>query len=278
MYEPYWVSLAVDTQNRAHVVYADPIAENSRAHQVYAVQDGDGWSFTPLEITTAKPNAIVVDSADRPHIVYCDENATYARWSGGAWITQTLSSGCWTSVDIALDGEDHAHIALDADGLTYFYWDGVELHGEVVESGESVYALAVAVDSQNRPAIAYGFDFEARIAVRNGNGWDIEYVTDGAPRWCRSLDMLFDSRDVPHVGWCNGSGMIHAWREATSWQLELLDEGPCAVTQPQRSVRMAVTGDDRLLISSFQPMERDMALFYQAVLERETLLPIIARH
>ena len=76
--------------------------------------------------------SLAVDSADNPHISYCDltnYDLKYAAWDGGQWQIQTVDGagtvGVYTSLGLDSTGNPHiSYFDYSNSALKYAAWDG----------------------------------------------------------------------------------------------------------------------------------------------------------
>lgn len=163
---------------------------------IHEVVDADAYSYVD----------IVIDSSDRPHVVYVDNDTTdslkYAYWDGSDWQIETVETG--TSVwyaSIAMGGDDIPRVTYGlssgSSALRYAYRDGTGWHPETVEAVSAEY-MCIDVDSSNHPHICYFADASVKYAHDDGTGWSLSTVDDGddLEGYC---SLALDSSDVPHI-------------------------------------------------------------------------------
>ncbi|MCB8945743.1 MAG: hypothetical protein H6658_18500 [Ardenticatenaceae bacterium] len=156
-----------------------------------------------------------------------------------SWQVQTLDvrGKAGQYADMVIDqttGTPHlAYYAVEGiyGQLKYSYWDGVAWHTEVVDDeGDFGQYVSIALDSSNRPRIAYydGANNQLKHAAWNGTNWNIETVTTGAPGtnagWFASLAVDFFG--VSHIAYydvVNGR-LLHSKRTLNGWDLAVVDE------------------------------------------------------
>ncbi|MFH1754609.1 MAG: choice-of-anchor C family protein, partial [Candidatus Latescibacterota bacterium] len=128
----FYPSLAVDSQDRPHICYADAL-NNIR----YAVKSGSSWTKETITSPGRYPS-LQLDSQDNPHISYNEfwisdyRDLKYMAKLGGAWYTWTVNSdeSFYSNSSLALDSQDNIHIAFnstggDAKGIFYATRDEV---------------------------------------------------------------------------------------------------------------------------------------------------------
>ena len=176
-------SLALDSQNRAHISYTRRSFAAGNPHGLYYASNSTGaWVTTEVDIA---PNvgffsSLALDGQNRPHISYYDlanGDLKYARWNGSQWIIETVDSagdvGRFTS--LALDGNGNPHISYyDATNgdLKYTFWDGSQWRIETVDSSGRVGGrTSLALDAAGNVHISY-YD------ITNGK---LKYATNSGP-------------------------------------------------------------------------------------------------
>ena len=119
-------------------------------------------------------------------------------------------NGDLEKISLRLDASRYAHVAYagqyswpngawTTNGLVYWYWDGANYQGRVVDSTYSAGAYtALRLDAGGHARIAYnGNDYSyMKYAFENGGNWTTEIVDT---RWSYNLDMALDRTGTPHV-------------------------------------------------------------------------------
>lgn len=162
--DTFYHSLALDSQDRAHVSYVYSASSLS-----YATRSNSGtWARTVVDSGGAAAvgyySSLALDSQDHPHISYYDktnEDLKYAQWNGSQWVIEIIDSagdvGRHTS--IALDAGDKPHISYyDATNgnLKYAFWSGSEWQIETVDStGDVGEWTSLALDTAGKAHISY---------------------------------------------------------------------------------------------------------------------------
>lgn len=169
--EAYW--LALDSRDRPRIVYRKQIEEGVYA-LVLAVFDGTGWTFQTIDPTATIAPAVFIalDQLDQAHICY--------------------------AVDVGVDGQAQWQVRHAAHDETAWV---IQTMDAVMRTGGK---LSLALDSQNRPNIAY-----ETVNERNqtnliwyhfdDTAW-IGVVYDRSLGYHSSLRFLaLDSLDAPHL-------------------------------------------------------------------------------
>jgi parallel beta-helix repeat protein len=204
---PGYCSIALDSLNKPHLSYSDDgmlkyacwsgsqwniqIIEGWNVTGVFTSRyfdDSDGflgyaeWNGTywnvhtrdgliVLENFTASAgyfSDIVLDSNDRPRIVYSSSGLRYATWNGLSWNIQIVDSAeAWWYPSIALNSEDEAHISYfnTVDGLYYAIQTG---------SGWFIQDLDTAGNADS--SIALDPDGYTHISYYDRSNDDLKYI------------------------------------------------------------------------------------------------------
>ncbi len=195
-------ALALDGDGVAHLHY---IAGNGDGGLEpgefrYATNAGGGWSIERLEgtISSHQPTSIAVDRGGGVHIAYLhrdDYSLRYRTRVDDSWEMEIVEiSGAYGEGNsLALDGDGAAHVAYHAlDGCLVDACDTHLFHAtnesgawatqQVTDSGNT-NGGSIALGSDGRIHITYTVgvwqgDFEVRRAVRDGDEWSDELLTD----------------------------------------------------------------------------------------------------
>jgi hypothetical protein len=107
-------ALVLDSADRPRIAYATAQA-SGLAYVVHWEFDGTNWTYEILSSTAQlfeSNGALVLDSADEPHVAYVDNYPNYtltlAHRSGGSWSYETVTNST-----------DHPSLALDASDAPY---------------------------------------------------------------------------------------------------------------------------------------------------------------
>ena len=250
-----WSSIAVDSAGIPHVSFH--VADVAYKY-AYWDAAGSTWVITDVpHAVTAKAylghNAIAVSPLDDSiHIAAWLTNNNplppdiLAYWTPGMGSALAIdgppvaSDGTFNNTghqcDIVVDGTGGIHISyFSSDGqpdygtqyLAYAHWDGFSWSTEYIEApgGTSSFShhTAIAVDSSNRPHIAY-YSWAAgayKYAYYNGSSWDIETIANFNSVGWSAQDIALDSTDIPHVVYYGvGNRLKYARRTGGAWQTE----------------------------------------------------------
>lgn len=228
-----YCSMKIDSNDNIHIAYYDDYWQNLK----YAYFDGSNWSIEPVdhEDNMGKYCSLALDSNNRPHISYFDETnyfLKYAHWNGTTWFIYAVDnlSGGYTS--IAVDSANNPHISYfeyDYCKLKYSYWNGYTWSTQTVDdpstgSGTVGNGSSIALDSSNRPQIAYRSTTpdQLKFAKWNGTDWNIE-VVDDLPVLDPSL--VIDDYDVPFISYydVDSTNLNYATWATDLWYKETVD-------------------------------------------------------
>jgi glucose/arabinose dehydrogenase len=157
----------------------------------------------------------------------------YAERTGGPWQTRAVSTALETGFvsSLAFDQAGEPLISFDSPIEHYVRLarrQGGNWSSEPVDYTRQGFtsSTALAIDSQNRPWIAYQKMSEAWIAHRDGSGWVLDLVDDdGITGWFPSMVL---HQDAPHLsyGHVTESRIRYARPLGTGWDMEIADPGP----------------------------------------------------
>jgi hypothetical protein len=168
--EAHWVSLAVDSTCKPHVVWHTS-TEPDLAEGVYKYFDGYEWQtgrafgFTGFDdgetLHWPRGARIALDSADRPHIMIHDDDPVsiqrYEYFDGTEWQAVDMGGLCTGDIPLVLDSNDTPHIAYAAgDGELYHAWcTGSEWLSEQIGTDLNAGVPDIALSSTDAPYITY---------------------------------------------------------------------------------------------------------------------------
>ena len=183
------------------------------------------WIVQPISDSSFAPNAIVVDSQDRPHIAYTQwvmgnphnkttwsprdglDSVIYSSWNGTIWTNQTVATDA-AFVDMSLDSHDNAHILFKSlwgmtdQRLMYAVWTGNNWN--IQDTGaQGTYDASLVLDSSDNPHIAF-IDFNGetgdlvlKYASLSGSSWNTQIVDSTNISF--TCDLKLDSQNNPHI-------------------------------------------------------------------------------
>lgn len=192
------INVAIDSTGSPHVLAVDPSQFGSRNGLEYATFDGQSWTVETVG-TGPLPyefgNAIAIDSQDRPHIVWFDDQGQdlkYALKDGGDWTISTVDSagdvGRYPS--LALDQDDNPVVSYyqtlseTSGAIRLARWDGSGRNAQRIDQLDDVFPgffgarknSSVVVDPDGNPIVAYSDESVVKLAAWNGSAWDIQTV------------------------------------------------------------------------------------------------------
>jgi hypothetical protein len=171
----------------------------------------------------------------------------------------TLATGARLP-SIAIDSTGRAHVAFLVNhyDLTYARLDasgwGVEPIGV---ADENEYTAAIALDSNDRPAVAFQANYAIKLARFDGSAWENETIFASAQGYGPTVaqqGLVFDSSDTPHVAagqeyyqsTTYGARVMHFRWDGAAWQRsDLVEYGDNRISQPS----IAISDDDVLHVS-----------------------------
>ena len=216
------INVGIDSVGSAHVLSVDPSQFGSQNGLEYATFDGQTWTVETVG-TGPLPyefgNSLAIDSQDRPHIVWFDDQGQdlkYALRDSGGWAISTVDSagdvGRYPS--LALDQNDNPVVSYyqslgqSSGAIKLARWDGSRWNVQLIDQLDDVFAgffgarknSSVLLDADDRPIVAYSDESVLNLASWNGNGWDIETVANaGDDPLGQQVSMALDGRGVLHI-------------------------------------------------------------------------------
>ncbi len=216
------INVAIDSSGSPHVLSVDPVQFGSQNGLEYATFDGQTWT---VETVGTGPllyefgNSIAIDSQNRPHIVWFDDqnqDLKYALRDSDGWTISTVDSegdaGRYPS--LALDQEDRPVVSYfqtlseSSGAIKLGRWDGSQWNVQRIDQLDDVFPgffgarknSSVLLDADGNPIVAYSDESVIRLASWNGDGWDIETVTKaGDEPLGQQVSMALDGQGVVHI-------------------------------------------------------------------------------
>ena len=199
-------AIAVDSMDRPHIAYA------GQTGQYYAVKDGDHWTKTLLNALPANECSIVTDSQDRPHITSFrrSNQRQYFGYLNDVWTTAIPTGATGEYGDIAVDSQNRPHIccyeyASGHSNIRHAFWDGTQWQYEIIPNSDECIFSQIAMDSQDRPAVATKFENNLRYLYHDGTQWHYQDMDAGEDVDVWHLAMVRDDSGLPHVVMHNGA-------------------------------------------------------------------------
>ena len=243
--EGEFISIDIDTQNRAHFSYYDLSDQDLR----YLSHSGANVDQITQSITFNQAwggIGLALDSQDVPHVAYqnltgnvktisyATLDVTATQISGyNVWIIETVdtnlgsTAGSWLSID--LDSQDRPHISYySGDGVNsikYAFKNSTGWHNHTIDSGTKLgWFSAIKIDSTDNPHIAYSKvnGNTLRYAMYDGSSWHTENIGAQSGGDKKGLQLALSDADVPHL--CYQDSYLHQLGYATysgsSWVKE----------------------------------------------------------
>ncbi len=225
-------SIALDPAGATHVSYVDRGADAVK----YAVLKQGGWEIEVVDVNGGftGPTNLFLDDQSRPHLSYFNGRAgsvMYAVRNGSSWQRMPVDRGFFPGPNsLAVDSSGIVHLAYGYFNakLRYARWDGMNWTIEKSVDSESVGVryVSLALDSEDRPHIAYYGDGSLNYASWTGQRWKLETVDATGNRGLYAR-LAIDSQDVSHVAYRDAreENLRYARRANGSWSLEIVDSG-----------------------------------------------------
>lgn len=162
-------ALALDSQNRPHIVYADQYDFYLR----YGRLTDSGWITTTINRDSSPYVALALGPNDTPHIVYWRHSGglAYATQQNGEWRQEGIADieQTYSRFAMDIDSKGHPHVSFFCSGLCYGWRDDQGWHTQVVSPGQYVGRYSsIKLDSADRPHIAFEADGDAKYAMPSG--------------------------------------------------------------------------------------------------------------
>nr|HPQ42242.1 hypothetical protein [bacterium] len=224
-------AVALDGNDSAHIAHFDP-GEGDLMHTWRIGGSTLDTESVDTIGTVGMECAIDLDSEENPVISYynsSEDTIRLARLQPGIWI-QTVDSGIDTGfTDVRVDASDVIHMVYsdyNTGSLKYARYDG-DWTIETVDTGITGVAGALALNSSGFPHVVYVDSNTADIkyAVHDGSVWTVETAFTDATAMTKSIDMVLDAGNVPHVCFFSKvSTLVYANRVGGTWQGDGVDD------------------------------------------------------
>ncbi len=226
------LSLAVDSQDRPHIVYVRTQGEYTHRATGRWNPDSQTWGLEASPTarrTWIKEVCLALDSRDAGHdsliLHYEEDQQEYFHYSGPSCggdrqpLRWRLVDGGWVGVD----GQDHAHMTYQEMWVSggnnwHVYCDGQQwVHEDM--NGLTARCQEAAVD---RNGYLYVFN-PGGYRYQDASGWHGEAIGCGLDNlWPNNgQSIALDASGAPHVVF--GDGVRYAKRTASGWQCEVVD-------------------------------------------------------
>lgn len=258
-----YTSIAIDSYGQPHISYTKFYPRSDRIYHklkyVYFNRNDGLWKIYLVKEAGAGVaslneglfTSIAIDSRDRPHIVFLDDDHDKVRYVFSArennWtfsyptsagIGQYDNLGGWNSLVLRLgELQDKPYIAFYdksrgaltmAEGsyktdIKNYTWNTYRIDN----SGDVGLFASLAVQDSKTFGVSY-FDEswdDLRFAKGNGSNWDVNVVTGPNIRAGRYTSLVFDFNQKPHITYFDFSdGMLYeAYQITTTWKFRPID-------------------------------------------------------
>lgn len=196
------VSLALDGNDRPHIVYTEYDVASGTYQVRYLTWDGQDWLAETVADDWAWSVSLALSEGGAPHIGFCvphpDLDVRYAHREPGGWQVDQVHTRMAGQgyVSLAVDALDVPHIAYSFYDYGPLEGDRGIVYGTLGASGwvtETVYALgggdvSLALDGSGAPHIAFTSEGDIKYARRQAGSWELETVDAGQLRVSLALD------------------------------------------------------------------------------------------
>ncbi len=225
------ISFALDSNAQPHFSYVSGLGTTCKLW--YAYLDGVNWQYTLLSTWVGcyyQRVSLAIDSDNRPHIVYWQNDMLKYVWFDGAeWQIEVsisgVSGGGW-KIPLALDPADQPHILYrpETRHITHGWFDGTTWQEEVIYNNPDGWPGDIAVDSDGRVHVTFfeAGDGEFRLyhAWKDGDVWQIEAVNEPGEGG-EGHDLELDALNRPHIAYIDSNhefSLIYTWKDGSQWQ------------------------------------------------------------
>lgn len=233
-----YVSLALDAEDYAHVVY-----DEAGGRFLSAYQDVEGWNFAVIQENCyqASNPFLQLDAQGYEHVIYdCEYHDTihYAYRNADGWHDQEIFttedfvdsgySALWIYTEsLALDSTGRPHGAVRAiihKGLTdifYIYLSESSWQAELISDGRHG---VVALDADDTVHSAFrSMDGGLYYAYRTDQSWQHQFITNTS---AEQMDLVLGSGNMPHIVNSYYDDPVYYWRDADGiWQSDPITTG-----------------------------------------------------
>jgi hypothetical protein len=227
-------SIVLDKNDRPHISYIGLGYDYLK----YATYSGKEWNITEVDnLWTSKAfTAIVLDSKDEPHICYYgDGKIIHAYQNGNGWEFETVENYAHSfDITLVIDSNDRMHLSyyynLDEQVKYSSNKFGSWSTSVVTDLEKGGGGPAIAIDSRNRPSIAYHDRLEdgtiapLKLAKWTGENW--EYTTIEKNIYVGDCSLDFDTSNNPHICYRDFTNkrLKYAMYDGKRWITGVVDE------------------------------------------------------
>ncbi len=214
-------SVAIDSNNRIHVSYYDPVAEELK----YADGTSDIFLTKTIKASLTDPvhSSIAVNGNNTPMVTYTNGgNIYYASYDGANWNEETIDSGATKDVPSVIEfdpNNDRAYLCygkyvdVDNEGVYLTMKDGSASWSTAEKvGGADPYDIDLAFDSNDDVHIAYvgpycegGLCYPPKVfyAKKGATDWevdqDVSNISDNTYNCKTNINIVMDGNDNPHI-------------------------------------------------------------------------------
>ena len=216
-------SLAIDSAGRPHTATIDPSQFGGQSGIEYATFDGDDWEVEevgsgpiPYEFGTG----IVLDSQDRPYVVWYDDSLQALRYASKSdddqWTISEVDSGgdVGRFPSMVLDEQGNPAVSYyefespTSGHIKFAAWDGAQWNSQRVDKLDNVVLghlgarknSSLVLDPSGVPLIAYSDEEIIKLARWEGSKWSIETVfTSGDGSLGQQVSLGVDGSGALHL-------------------------------------------------------------------------------
>ena len=217
------VSIAIDSNNKIHVMYNNGSSKNDLIYCNNTAIDGS-WSCDVVEdnIYQTYGMGIAIDSNDVIHMVYGNNtNITYRNNSNNNWDNIEILKGGGTNnlaPSIAIDSNNKIHVSYKDDinnDLIYCNNTGLSFSCLAIDSvGDVGSNSKIAIDSNDKIHISYIY-YSAPLAyikycnnTASDGSWSCDSILNTFTPISPKLDMALDSNDKIHISYTFGANYL----------------------------------------------------------------------
>ncbi len=231
-----YTSLALDAAGRPRISYSLYADGPYPAQVKYAHYDGASWQIETVDEVGGSAPALVLDTADRPHIAfYTGQYVKYEYFDGVSWQMHYIysTSGGGVPVPLVLDSVDQPHLAV---GDEHFFFDGTNWLSETLPVAGSV-ASTLVLDQSDHLHFTYRAAGNSGLMYAFNDGTDWVTETVASDQNVGGVSLALDAGGLPHVSYYHSDGyraprnLTYAYAgdaaqlaQGNAWQVEAVDE------------------------------------------------------
>jgi hypothetical protein len=230
-----YAAMAIGSDGHPQIAYHQQSGPSSSAARLsYAGWTGATWSTQSVaDSELGGIVSIALDSDNKPHISFSACNPfscspRFADWTGSQWEVDTTLEGAGPLV-VDTAGQPHMVYrggnVIGQLSLRYAYRTGSQWIATTLASDlDELPALAIALDSQGRPHIAYYTKGALSYASWSGSAWSTAAV-ESRTNVGLAVGLKLDGADRPHLSYYdwNTGDLRYAVLTPTGWLTETVD-------------------------------------------------------